>query len=258
MMSAAFWLLHESLAREAPGSEASTRNAIQRLPPLPAAPQVLDVGCGPGAQTLVLADTLRTRVAAIDIHQPFLDRLEKSAAERGLAELIETRNLSMDVLDYPPESIDLIWCEGGIYLLGVPAALRLWRPMLRRGGVVAFTECTWLTAQRPAEAAAFWSDSYPAMTTVAANTEAAEREGYEVTATFPLPAHDWWAEYYTPLQERIDQLRTRDEPDLRAVLDETQREIDLYARHGDSYGYVFYVACKVDRPGGDRASFIGM
>ena len=31
------------------------------------------------------------------------------------------------------------------------------------------------------------------------------------------------------------------EPELAAAMDETRREIELYRRHGDSYGYVFYM-----------------
>jgi serine/threonine-protein kinase HipA len=31
------------------------------------------------------------------------------------------------------------------------------------------------------------------------------------------------------------------DPELAAVIDETRREIALYRRYGDSYGYVFYL-----------------
>jgi hypothetical protein len=30
-------------------------------------------------------------------------------------------------------------------------------------------------------------------------------------------------------------------PELAAVIGETRREIELYRRHGDSFGYVFYL-----------------
>jgi serine/threonine-protein kinase HipA len=246
MISEALQLLHEGLARQGPGSEASTRRAIGLLPALPPEPRVLDLACGPGAQTLVLVQTLRAPVTAIDIHQPFLDQLDEAAAELGLADLIETRNLSMNALDDPLESIDLIWCEGAVYLLGVGAALRSWRPFLRARGIVAFTECTWLTESPPPEASAFWAEAYPALATIAGNTATVVGEGYETIATFPLPAEDWWAHYYSPLQKRIDALRGRaaENADWRAVLDETQREIDLFERYGDSYGYVFYLVRK--------------
>lgn len=117
---------------------------------------VLDIGCGTGRQTLVLARTLRARVVGIDIHPPYLDELAQAAAQAGLSEWIRTRCLSMDALDYAPESIDLIWSESAIFVLGVTTALRLWRPLLRAGGCLAFTEITWFDAEPPAEAAAFF------------------------------------------------------------------------------------------------------
>jgi len=211
---------------------------------------VLDIGCGTGRQTLVLARTLRTRVVGIDIHQPYLDELAQAAAQAGLSEWIRTRWLSMDALDYPPGSIDLIWSEGAAYILGVARALRLWRPLLRDGGCLAFTECTWLEAEPPAEAAAFFKEEYPGIATPDENRRRAESEGYEVLDTFPLPPEDWWTEFYTPLRARIAELRPelRGQPELAAVVAATEREIDLFSRFSSSYGYVFYLLRKPPAP----------
>ncbi|MBU1742495.1 MAG: class I SAM-dependent methyltransferase, partial [Proteobacteria bacterium] len=66
----AFFTLHQDIPREGPGSDTATRQAINRLPALPEKPAVLDLGCGPGKQTLVLAWELGVPVIAIDFHQP--------------------------------------------------------------------------------------------------------------------------------------------------------------------------------------------
>ena len=87
-MSEALFRLFEPLPRQGPGSDACTREALRRLPELPAAPRVLDLGCGTGRASLVLAATLRTKVIAVDLHRPFLDRLRATARERGLEHLI--------------------------------------------------------------------------------------------------------------------------------------------------------------------------
>ena len=65
----AFFKLHSGLPREGPGSDASTRKAIRALPSLPPSPRVVDLGCGPGRQTLVLAQALSSSIIAADIHQ---------------------------------------------------------------------------------------------------------------------------------------------------------------------------------------------
>ena len=239
----ALFTVFTGLPRQGPGSDRSTLEALRRLPPLPPQATVLDIGCGTGRPTLVLARTLRARVTAIDIHQPYLDELERAAAQAGLSELIQTRCLSMDALDYAPGSIDLIWSEGAIFVLGVEEALRQWKPLLRPGGCLAFTDITWLCAEPPEEAIAFFQEVYPAIATLEENRRRAESAGYEVLDAFPLPAEDWWTEYYTPLRERLAKLGPElpAQPDVAAVVASTEREIEVFSRHSSSYGYVFYV-----------------
>ena len=183
-MSEALFRLFETLPRQGPGSDACTREALRRLPALPAAPRVLDLGCGAGASTLVLAATLRTRVIAVDIHQPFLDQLRATAQARGLAPLIETRCADMRAPGVPPGSVDLLWSEGALYLLGFEQGLRLWRPLLAPGGCLVVSECSWLCAEPPAEAAAFFGAGYPGMAGIGENLERARAAGFDVDRPF--------------------------------------------------------------------------
>ena len=61
-------------------------------------------------QTQILAQELKTKVLAIDKHQPMLDHLGRSAKRKGLE--IETRALSMSDMPFDRESFDLLWAEG--------------------------------------------------------------------------------------------------------------------------------------------------
>ena len=58
-----------------------------------------------------------------------------------------------------------------------------------------------------------------------------------------LPPEDWTEHYYQPLADRIAKLRdlAAEWPDLAAIIEETEEEMDLYHRHGDSFGYVFFL-----------------
>lgn len=244
MLGEAFMLLHTDLPREGPGSDDCTREALRRLrPSLPAAPRVLDLGCGPGRQTLVLARELGTPIIAVDSNAPFLKRLEAEAAAQGLGHLVRTRCADFSALEDPPGSVDLIWSEGAIYFLGFGEGLRKWHPLLSSGGMLAATEATWLTDSPPAEAADFWREAYPRMGNLATNHTKAREAGFEVLDTFVLPASAWWDEYYRPLRARMASLqeRARGDLDLATAIEETEREISLYERHGASYGYVFYL-----------------
>ncbi len=233
--------LYEGLARAGPGSDRSTLEALGRCSALPAEPKVLDLGCGPGLQTLLLAKRLGGRILGVDIHRPFLDRLEATAKARGLDRHIATLCADMGNLDLEPGGFDLLWSEGAIYFLGFEPGLRLWRDLLAPHGIIAVSECSWLTDDRPPEAEAFWWGAYPTMGTVAENRARATAAGLHLFDSFVLPPSDWWENYYSPLSARLADLRPDADAGLRAVIEDTEREIDFYRRYGDTYGYVFYL-----------------
>jgi SAM-dependent methyltransferase len=242
--SEVFEALHRGLPQQGPGSDASSLRALARVPDLPAAPDVLDVGCGPGRQTLLLARATGGLVTAVDVAPEFLAEVEQRARAAGLASRIVTRCESLAALRLPDASFDLVWSEGALYTVGFETALRALRRLLRPGGALAATELTWLRDDPPAAAHAFWREAYPPMTTCAGNRRALAAAGYAPLADFALPDADWWQGYYAELEPRIARLRAQvaGDPAACAVLDASQREIDLRRACPDAYGYVFYVA----------------
>jgi len=242
----ALFTLHSDIPRQGPGSDEATREAVRRAPPLRSRARVIDLGCGPGKQTLVLARHYRSPIIAVDFHAPYLEQLRASAEAEGLSDLVETRLGRMEELAEAPGSVDLIWIEGAIYIIGFAAGLNLWRPILRDDGLLVASEATQLTDDPPAEARAYWHEAYPAVTTVERNIKIATECGYEVFDHFTLPRSAWWDEYYTPLSERAARLRKEGGATaaLIQVLDDLDREIDICERYGDSFGYVFYLMRK--------------
>jgi serine/threonine-protein kinase HipA len=236
--------LHAGLAQQAPGSDASTLRALAAVPYLPAAPRILDVGCGPGRQTLALARATGGHVTAVDTQAAFLAQLEARAAAAGLAERVTTRCESMAALALPDAGFDLLWSEGALYSVGFERALRALRRLLRPGGALAATELCWLQDDPPVPARVFWRAAYPALATREANRALLRASGYVVVADFVLPASDWWQGYYAELEPRIAALRARCAGDVAALsaLANAQDEIDLFRAHPGAYGYVFFVA----------------
>ncbi len=125
------------LPRQGPDSNALTRKALQLMQNLPPQPDILDIGCGSGMQTLELARNLGCKITAIDIFQQFLDDLATRAEKENLSHKIKTLNKSMTELDFKPESFDIIWAEGSIYLYGFEKGLRDWSKFLKKGGYFA-------------------------------------------------------------------------------------------------------------------------
>lgn len=239
-------LVFAPLDQAGPGSDASTLAALAALQPIPDGGAIYDLGCGPGRQTLALARELGRPITAVDVNRTFLDRLIVRAENAGLGEAVTVREASMVAFDAAPQSIDLIWAEGAVYIVGVEAALKSWRPLLRPGGCVGFTELVWLTDSPPEPAAQFWRYAYPSMTGVVDTQLACVRQGYEVVATRALPADDWQAGYYQPLSRRIEALRPRAAawPELAAVLAEIDDEMAVFNAHHGSFAYVFFLLRK--------------
>jgi SAM-dependent methyltransferase len=241
-----FFSLHRGLPQQAPGSDASTRRAFELLPGLPAQPRILDIGCGPGRQSLALARLSGGSIVAVDILPFFLEELRERAEKAGLGDHIETRQCSMLELELADESFDLIWSEGAIYNMGFEAGLRAWRRWLRPGGGLAVSEASWLSESRSRSAREFWAEHYPAMTTREVNRARIADAGYELADDFALPAREWWDDYYTPLEQRIASRSPGATEAERLVLGQCQQEIDIFRESRDCYGYVFYVMRRTD------------
>lgn len=241
-----FFAVHRGLPREAPGSRDCTARALALAQPLPAAPRVLDLGCGPGMQTMDLAELLpRASLVAVDLHPGFVEETRRRAEARGVAHRVDARVADMTALPWGDASFDLVWSEGAAYAMGLPAALAAWRRLLRPGGRLALSEAVWLTADPPEAPRRFWQDAYPAMTDVPGCRAIFERAGFRPCGDFVLPASAWW-EYYEPLRARLEVVAAErpGDPAVERVLAEHRREIAMYERHGDAYGYAFFVAAR--------------
>ena len=239
--------VHRGLPREGPGNRESTARALHLINGLPDAPEVLDIGCGPGMQTVDLAGLLpQAKIQAVDRHQPFLEDGACRAEAAGCADRIQFSVGDMRALSYEPARFDLIWCEGAAYFMGIREALEAWRPLLKPGGSVAFTEAVWLTEQPPQTLLEWWLSEYPAMGDIQACLDKVTNAGYELLGHFVLPENAWWEDYYKPMEARIAALRVELEGDApaREALEEHQREIDYYRRWSAHYGYLFVVARK--------------
>ncbi|GAA3082264.1 class I SAM-dependent methyltransferase [Pseudonocardia yunnanensis] len=234
----AFWLAHDGLAQQAPGSAATTRSLLRLAGPLPARPRAVDIGCGGGQASVLLAAEAGAEVVAVDTHEPFLEQARAAAVAAGVGGRVRTVAARMQDLPLPAGSVDLIWAEGSVYLMGFDEALAAWRDLLAPGGTLVLTECEWTTPEPASGARAFWDAAYPAMRTTDGNVRAALAAGWTVAATYLLPDSDW-AAYYDPLAARIETLRA-DGID-GAALDEVAHEIEIRRAYGGDYGYTGYV-----------------
>lgn len=238
--------VQRGLPRQGPGLDENTLEALALCRGLPARPAVLDIGCGPGMQTMALAGALGGPITAVDLHEEYLAILKARAAEAGVAERMDVRMADMSALPFPPQSFDLVWSEGAAYIMGFGDALAAWKTLLRPGGCVAVTELTWLRPDPPAEVAKFFAAEYPAMTDIETNAETLRAAGYQLLGRFTLPDAAWWDHYYGPLAAKLPGLKDKyaGDDDALGVIEMTAREIDMRRRFADWYGYAFFVGKK--------------
>lgn len=235
--------LHDGLPRLGPGNAPSTLRALSLCHGLPERPNVLDVGCGTGAQTLVLASATRGRITASDFFGQFLEKLADDAEQQGLTEHIRTVQADMNDLPFDDNAFDLLWSEGAVYIMGFDNGLTRLKRLVRPGGWLVVSEVSWFSPNPPQELKDFWTGHYPAIRSVQANLDAAKSLGWEVGGHFHLPLEAWTVDYYGPLKARLPEFRAAraDDDSAQAVADMTELEMDLMDRHHEHYGYEFYV-----------------
>lgn len=214
--------IHKDLYRE--GINKYTRKAFQMLPKMDK-PRILDIGCGSGVPTMELARLSNGQIIALDINQPFLDKLNKKIKEAGISNRIKTINCSMLEMDFPDESFDIIWAEGSVSVIGFEKGLQDWRRFLKPNGFLVV---------------------HDEIKNIKNKLRQIPDYGYKLSGYFLLPENAWWSEYYAPLEKRINELRVKysDNPRALMALDKEQREIDMCKKNPELHGSVFFIMQK--------------
>jgi ubiquinone/menaquinone biosynthesis C-methylase UbiE len=245
-MEAIYYKIFEALPRQGPGDNKSTKKAFDKLAGLPEHPQILDVGCGTGMQTLVLAKISTGNITALDNHAPFIEKLKRKARQNGCSDRIRYVVRDMNSMSFPKGSFDVIWCEGAAFVMGFNNALKAWRPLLRPKGYLAVSELVWFKKRAPQEIEDFFVREYPDMKYYEHIFPIIESAGYKMIDYFPLPDKSWWTDYYTPAEKKLVQMRRkyRNDRKAQAIFDSFQLEIDMHRKYSNYYGYGFYIIQK--------------
>jgi ubiquinone/menaquinone biosynthesis C-methylase UbiE len=201
-----------------------TRKAFQLLPKLDK-PRILDIGCGSGGPALELARLSQGEIIGIDIHQPSLDRLTRKVEQAGLSDRVKAMNCSMFNMDFADESFDIIWAEGSIHVVSFKRGLQEWKRFLKPNGFMVVHDEKGNSSEKIEQICSC---------------------GYELLDYFTLGEDTWWAEYYSPLEKRINEIRVKyaDKPRVLALLDKDQREIDMFKKNPKLNSSVFFIMQK--------------
>ncbi len=234
-----FERIFDGLDRLGPGSAEDTLQALHALPAVPHT--LLDIGCGRGVSTVLLAEHTPALITALDNDEYNLTCLRETLGDKALQERVKLVCASMTEMPFARQQFDAIWAEGSAYIMGFEKALKSWRPFIRPQGFLVVSDLLWLTDNRHREASAFWCQSYPDMTTEDDRLSTIAKLDYQVLNSFPL-SQQAWENYLAPLREKIARLSPQ-EFSSKALADIT-KELDIHRQYLGEYGYQLFILQK--------------
>ena len=238
-----FYELFSMLPRGGPGDNKSTKKAFNLMERIPSKPNILDIGCGVGMQTIELAKISNGTIIALDNHQPFLEKLMQNAKQAGLSKKIIFKNQSMLDMDFENNSFDIIWSEGALYFMGFSNGLMKCYQLLKEHGYLAVTEMVYLLPNPPIKLQQFFEKEYPDISDIQSKIELIKKANFNLISHFTLPKSSWLENYYNPMENALSLLKKKYRKNEVAlqVFEDFQKEIDLYKVYSDYFGYEFFI-----------------
>jgi len=236
-----------SLDRQGPGSKEQTIKALSFIDNLKKDSKIIDIGCGTGGQTMVIAANTPAHIIGVDLSPAYIDLFNSNAEKNNFYDRVKGIIGSMDNLQFKSEEFDLIWSEGAIYNIGFERGIKEWHKFLKPDGYIAVSEASLFTEKRPVEIEKFWMNAYPEIDTISNNVEIMQKAGYIPVATFIFPEICWIDNFYVPqvsAQENFLKKHAGNKT-VEKFIEYQRYEAELYYKYKKYYGYVFYIGKKL-------------
>jgi len=235
-----FYLAFKDLKRLAPGSDSSTLTVLNMLNvDKDSELNILDVGCGVGTDTILLAEYFKnSTIEAVDLFPHYLSSLNKDIKENSLDSRVFAYQMDMNDLDFANEEIDILFCHAGAEIIGFKKALNLWKRIVKEGGFLICSDLTWISKPSK-ESMDFWKDSYPEIDTVENKISQIEKSGFTYISHFKLEKTEF-RKYYSLLESNLNEIRC--DKSAQDFIKQLDREIKVSSN--EDFTYVYYIMQK--------------
>lgn len=196
-------------------------NILSRIPrtsPL----RMLDIGCGTGVPTLLLADYFSGSITAIDMDQPALDYFQQKIDACKYRDRINILNTSLFDFTPGPGTFDLILAEGLLNVVGFEKGFASMIELLRPGGTVIIHD----EFKNHEEKKAFMV-----------------KNNCRLTDTLYLDESIWWNDYYNPLNNYIQEIN---DIALSGYFERDITEIAYYKTDPTAFRSIYFLVSKND------------
>ena len=252
----------------APLSDEQLRLALRGLG-LPPDPRVVDLCCGHGAASRLLATEFDARCTGVDLSERLLREAREQALAMGLQERVEFLQGDARHVELPNHCFDVVIALGGaLTYMGRSEGLERIRFLLRPGGALLFSDLIYLDSPVPEEALRVLSERAPGNEVRSLSLEPAVRavfeegvyrfeneqsyrelllmQGYEVLFIFLVPESAWNDYYRRAAQSILD-------PSIGLQIPVGADELASYYCWGGRWGMA-YLVCGARAPAGDPSS----
>lgn len=184
-------------------------------------PRILDVGCGTGVPTLMVAEKLNGKITAIDTDTKSIAVFRSKVKELNLSDRIRLSNCSLFDIEVENNQYDLVIAEGLLNVIGFQKGfLRIKKLLKRKGFIIIHDE---LKNQNE-------------------KIEFIGNNSCKILDSFVLDEQVWWNGYFKCLEKEISSITNNE---LLKLFEYDLQEIKLFKKNPSPYTSVYYIIEKI-------------